>query len=256
MPGEPASVQQTEPPRPIPLEEVCGPRKPGPWARATASSGVEEPTQGPPAKVQRHKAPPAHKTEPVAEGPPPPAGTAGQPGRAGPTNSAATGTTSKSSAPKAPPPTFPGEDEKETQSAAQSARVPAGLRASQAAPASAAAAQEPAKQEPDAQVPPAAVAPAPQQLAAVAEAAKILAAHGFTLTEEQKVAVQAQAAAVAISEAATPKQWAGYRPGALQAGAGDRSGANSASSWQKTEWAQTPDETGYGPASEYHPYYR
>eukprot|EP00971_Amphidinium_carterae_P178028 3530733-Amphidinium_carterae.1 len=64
MPGEPAFVQQTEPPRPIPLEDVCGPRKPGPWARASATSGVEAPVQGPPAKMQRYKAPPAYKTEP------------------------------------------------------------------------------------------------------------------------------------------------------------------------------------------------
>eukprot|EP00971_Amphidinium_carterae_P048252 950376-Amphidinium_carterae.1 len=183
--------------------------------------------------MQRYKAPPAYKTEPVAEG-----------------------TTSKSSAPKAPPPSFPGGEEHEAQSAAQPARVPAGLLASQTAPSSAAATQETAKKEPAVQVPPAVVTPAPQQLAAVAEAAKVLAAHGFTLTEEQEEAVQTQAAAVATSDAAPSKQWAGYRPGAVQAGAGARSGGNSASSWQRTEWAQTPDETGYGQASEYHPYHQ
>eukprot|EP00971_Amphidinium_carterae_P098683 1951583-Amphidinium_carterae.1 len=33
MPGEPAFEQQTLPPKAIPLADVCGPRKPGPWAR-------------------------------------------------------------------------------------------------------------------------------------------------------------------------------------------------------------------------------
>eukprot|EP00971_Amphidinium_carterae_P161919 3209840-Amphidinium_carterae.1 len=100
------------------------------------------------------------------------------------------------------------------------------------------------------------VTPAPKQLAAVAEAAKVLLAHGFSLTDEQKVALEAQNKAEATTETAAPKQWAGYRPGVLQAGAGDRSGAASASSWQEAEWAQTPDDSGYGPASVHHPYHR
>eukprot|EP00971_Amphidinium_carterae_P263121 5220352-Amphidinium_carterae.1 len=77
MPGEPA--EQEEPLQPVLLESVCGPRKPGPWARACASSGGEAPTQGPPAKVQRYKAPPAFKTEQEAAGPPPPAPSAARP---------------------------------------------------------------------------------------------------------------------------------------------------------------------------------
>eukprot|EP00971_Amphidinium_carterae_P121975 2415470-Amphidinium_carterae.1 len=77
MPGEPAV--QEEPPQPVLLESVCGPRKPGPWARACASSGGEAPAQGPPAKVQRYKAPPDFKTEQEAARPPPPAPSAARP---------------------------------------------------------------------------------------------------------------------------------------------------------------------------------
>eukprot|EP00971_Amphidinium_carterae_P250205 4966797-Amphidinium_carterae.1 len=250
MPGEPAFEQQTQPPQAIPLDAVCGPRKPGPWARSSAASGVEEPA----AKVQRYKAPPAHRI-PVEAGPPP-ASNPGQPGHAAQSSSAASGTTSKSSGPKAPPPLLPGTAEHAAQSAAQPARLPAGMLATQAAAAVPAKPQHAAKQETAAEEPKPVVTPAPKQLAAVAEAAKVFVAHGFTLTHEQKVALEAQAKAEAATEPAAPKQWAGYRPGALQAGAGDRSGAASASSWQQTEWAPTPDETGYGPASEYHPYHR
>eukprot|EP00971_Amphidinium_carterae_P229710 4557948-Amphidinium_carterae.1 len=71
MPGEPEAP--AEPPQPVPIETVCGPRKPGPWARASASTGGEAPAQGPPAKMQRYKAPPDFKLEQVAAGPPPPA---------------------------------------------------------------------------------------------------------------------------------------------------------------------------------------
>eukprot|EP00971_Amphidinium_carterae_P113586 2250638-Amphidinium_carterae.1 len=126
--------------------------------------------------------------------------------------------------------------------------------AMQSPPAAAAAATQapPAgPQEPTLQAS-AAAAPTSQQLAAVAEAAKILAAHGFALTEAQSVVVRAQKEAEKANASEVPKQWAGYRPGIVPASSGDRAGAQSSSSWQKSECGQTPDETGYGLASEHH----
>eukprot|EP00971_Amphidinium_carterae_P166484 3299551-Amphidinium_carterae.1 len=248
LPGEPAFVQQTLPPTPIALDTVCGPRKPGPGARPSTATGAEEPA----AKVQRYKAPPPHKVQQMEAGAPPAAPT-GQTRQSAQPGAAAAGTTSKSG-PKAPPPTLPETAEPIAASDAQPARLPAGMLATQTV-AAAPAAEHSTKQETTAEAK-LEVTPAPNQLAAVAEAAKVLLAHGFTLTDEQKVAVEAQAKSESATEKAAPKQWAGYRPGALQTGAGDRSGAASASSWQATEWAQTPDESGYGPASEYHPYHR
>eukprot|EP00971_Amphidinium_carterae_P210508 4176948-Amphidinium_carterae.1 len=57
MPGDPA-YGQVEPEKPLPLESICGPRKPGPQPRPSSSSAaapMEQPSQ---AKVQRYKAPP------------------------------------------------------------------------------------------------------------------------------------------------------------------------------------------------------
>eukprot|EP00971_Amphidinium_carterae_P249907 4960440-Amphidinium_carterae.1 len=105
MPGEPAV--QEEPPQPVPIESVCGPRKPRPWTRASASSRGETQTQGPPAKVQRYKAPPDFKLEEAAAGPPPASGGAARPGGTGSAASASSGTTSKSAVPKPKPPAFP-----------------------------------------------------------------------------------------------------------------------------------------------------
>eukprot|EP00971_Amphidinium_carterae_P061204 1211638-Amphidinium_carterae.1 len=120
----------------------------------------------------------------------------------------------------------------------------------------------------------------PEQLEAVANAAKVLTAHGFALTQAQEVALKAHSAKEAPAAPAAPPQWAGYRPGQHE-WAGYRSGtpqsynkwahANnwadkgasaSASSWstdnaarQPAEWGQEPDETGYGRACEHHPDY-
>eukprot|EP00971_Amphidinium_carterae_P116670 2310807-Amphidinium_carterae.1 len=98
--------------------------------------------------------------------------------------------------------------------------------------------------------------PTSQQLATVAEAAKVLEAYGFALTEAQSVAVQAQKAAAEANATEVPQQWAGYRPGTVPPGSGDRAGAPSSSSWQRSERGQTTDDTGYGRASEHHPYHR
>eukprot|EP00971_Amphidinium_carterae_P324014 6438916-Amphidinium_carterae.1 len=193
MPGEPAFAQQTQPPKAIPLDAVCGPRKPGNWPRSSAAAGAEEPAT----KVQRYKAPPLHRV-PLVEAGPPPAGPSGQTGHATQSSAAASGTTSKSSAPKAPPPTLPGTEVSSAQSAAQPARLPAGMLATQTAIAAPTKEQPAAKQETTAEAKQE-VTPAPKQLAAVAEAAKVLLAHGFTLTDEQKEALEAQATAAAAT---------------------------------------------------------
>eukprot|EP00971_Amphidinium_carterae_P314683 6255290-Amphidinium_carterae.1 len=59
MPGDPA-YGVFEPARPIQLEAVCGPRKPGPSAKQSSSSAkaTEEPKeQTGPANQQKYKAP-------------------------------------------------------------------------------------------------------------------------------------------------------------------------------------------------------
>eukprot|EP00971_Amphidinium_carterae_P159188 3155991-Amphidinium_carterae.1 len=209
MPGEP--VQPEEPAPPVPVETVCGPRKPGPWARASASSGGEAPAQGPPAKVQRYKAPPDFKLEQAAAGPPQPASGAARPGCTGPATKVSSGTTSKGAAPKPKPPTLPVEraPQGDQASAAPPARLPAGMCAMQPPPAAAIAApMAPAEPDKPGLQEAAAAAPTSQQLAAVAEAAKVLAAHGFALTEAQSVAVQAQKAAETAKASEVPKQWA------------------------------------------------
>eukprot|EP00971_Amphidinium_carterae_P208139 4129989-Amphidinium_carterae.1 len=258
MPGEPA--MQEEPLQPVPIEAVCGPRKPRPWTRASASSGGETQAQGPPTKVQRYKAPPDFKLEEAAAGPPPASGGAKRPGGTGPAATASSGTTSKSSVPKPKPPAFPGDQAPPAAhaSAAPPARVPAGVCAMQSPPAVPKAAPSVPPQEPDSPALQESVVATPtsQQLATVAEAARVLEAYGFALTEAQRVAVQAQKAAAEDKATEVPQQWAGYRPGTVPPSSGDRAGAQSSSSWQRSERGQTPDDTGYGLASEHHPYHR
>eukprot|EP00971_Amphidinium_carterae_P315971 6280778-Amphidinium_carterae.1 len=245
MPGEPAV--QEEPPQPVPIESVCGPRKPRPWTRASASSGGETQTQGPPTKVQRYKAPPSFKLEEAETGPPP-ASAAAKLGDTGTAAPASSGTTSKSSAPKPKPPTFSGDQAPMAHAGtAPPARVPAGVCAMQQPPAVPKRPPPLLPEETDAPAlqESAAAAPTAQQLAAVAEAAKILAAHGFALTEAQSVAVQAQQAAAKAKATEVPQQWAGYRPGTVPTGSGDRAGPRARGGWQKqSDWPQEHSDEG------------
>eukprot|EP00971_Amphidinium_carterae_P195696 3883622-Amphidinium_carterae.1 len=163
--------------------------------------------------------------EQEAAGPPPPASGAERPGCTGPAAKASSGTTSKSTVPKPKPPSFPAEQAPQVEHAraAPPARLPAGMCAMQSPPADEPAVPQVPPQEPGSSSLQVEVAAAPtsQQLAAVAEAAQILAAHGFALTEAQSVAVQAQKAAETASASEVPKQWAGYRPGTVPASSGD-----------------------------------
>eukprot|EP00971_Amphidinium_carterae_P054369 1071177-Amphidinium_carterae.1 len=93
-----------------------------------------------------------------------------------------------------------------------------------------------------------------KQLADVAQAAQLLAASGFALTHTQEVAIAAYKSRLAAQQAAAPtvpEQWTGYRPSQHQR----TDWGGSSSSWQRggQSWGQSPDETGYGLASEHHP---
>eukprot|EP00971_Amphidinium_carterae_P100005 1977777-Amphidinium_carterae.1 len=124
-------------------------------------------------------------------GPPQPAGPPARTGQVGPPTEVATGATSKAvpktTGAKRPPPTMPevkDETPQQTQNkAAPPARLPAEAVAQvevapteKAAPSSGAATT----------LQQAASAPVPEQLEAVANAAKVLTAHGFSLTQAQE----------------------------------------------------------------------
>eukprot|EP00971_Amphidinium_carterae_P181873 3608978-Amphidinium_carterae.1 len=210
-------------------------------------------------------------------GPPPQAEQPTQTGEASAPAEVATGATSKA-APKTtggkrPPPLLP-EVKDETPPLAQQAAAPPAALAEVAK-----ATMEPPVAVQNDALQQAAAAPVPEQLEAVAKAARILTARGFA-TQAQEVALKAHTDKEEAAAAAAPPQWAGYRPGQQQNWAGYRSeqqqtsnkwtatgkwsgqgssaGASTwysghASAWQSADWDQEPDETGYGLASEHHP---
>eukprot|EP00971_Amphidinium_carterae_P275929 5475108-Amphidinium_carterae.1 len=270
-PGEPAFQEPGEPPRPIPVEEICGPRKPGQHKQASSSGSTEQQTQGPPAKIQKFKAPPAGRTQNPLEGPPPQAAPPAQTGQASAPAEVAAGATSKAAAKpggKRPPPTLAEANDQNPPQAQPKDAPPARVPAVAAAPVEGTpAAMATPSAGPADTLQQAASAPVPEQLEAVAKAAQILTAHGFALTQAQEVALKAHAAKTEEAAAKAASQWAGYRPGQPQDWAGYRSeqqqpsnkwtttgkwsghgGSASASSWQSghastwqtAEWGQEP----------------
>eukprot|EP00971_Amphidinium_carterae_P254975 5061649-Amphidinium_carterae.1 len=88
----------------------------------------------------------------------------------------------------------------------------------------------------------AASAPVPEQLEAVAKAAKTLTAHGFALTQAQEVALKAHTAKEEAAAATAAPQWAGYRPGQQQ----DWAGYRSEQQQTPNKWPNTGKWPGHG----------
>eukprot|EP00971_Amphidinium_carterae_P105004 2079149-Amphidinium_carterae.1 len=138
MPGDPA-FGNVEPARPLPLEEVWGPRKPGPQPKPSSSSASAPAEQAAVGPVQRCKAPPPYKEVQSAPAGPPPAASATVPGGPGSYCEVAKGATSKTAptakVAKKPPPELPADavkPEPVQAAAASQAELPARIPAAEA----------------------------------------------------------------------------------------------------------------------------
>eukprot|EP00971_Amphidinium_carterae_P318699 6334762-Amphidinium_carterae.1 len=262
MPGDPA-YGVLAPAKPLQLEAVCGPRKPGHASKQRAKATEEPKEQTTPAQQRRYKAPPPYERVQVAPaGPPPAATTTEEPGGTGSYADVAKGATSKTGQSKTEPPGGWRDEVKDEQRppvAPAQAAAPARLPAEEAdQPVQTTSTGEVTVQEQQEL----AAKATEQQLPDVPRAAQLLEASGFALTRSQQVAIAAYKSAVeakAATQQPPPEQWAGYRPEHLQHssrwGGGYSSWQQQGQSWTPDDWGQEADETGYGPASEHHPQY-